>query len=786
MSTDSTLATSSNASGTSASSLAQSKPRSCAICAKRKVSCDKQYPCGRCQRAGIRCVPPTVEKRPRWARNLVRTSNNGGLSASPSTPEGVSDRLRALEAVVRDLRGELDRARSSFAPTADSRASDAADNAPIASLSSPVHADISQTRRSDLSRAFWSRVDNELSGFRHEISHGDHQDQESEAGSGPSPSERQPSAVSADTGTTFLFVPRSQNMTTDASTLFPLASQIPFLLDFYQTRVHSVMVVPHMPSLKKLIRHRQTGFQGQYAPSDEALLFAVFYAAIGSLDTDEVTASFHMSKSELSGQYRKGLEMALARADFLSNPSENLVQALLIFLGIARLEDNSKYLWMMTGLVIRMARFLRYHEDGANISKVTAFQTEMRRRIWWNLCALDMRATEDQGTELAITGGSFSTKLPSNVNDYDLSPEMRQTPPEITGLSDASLLRLCSKVGRTAQHMMAAGSSATMDEQIHFLDALAQELDRDYFGITDQSQHETYLAAAGTMRVFLARLSLLAFVPTLCSSDFSLELARKALIAAIEIAELSHALNTHPSCQPWRWVYQTQQHWHAVVFILLEVCRRPWSPTIERAWLALQSPWLLRSRVPTYRNPSVWIPLKKLMDQARSHRDAELLRLRKDNHAADNLAWEDEQQMPIPSSSITFPMYYNEHIFCQRWWQAVNGPSTSKQPSPSATFNTAGSSSGAHSLYPSPNRATTGHAAHLPYAQHTHDQGATASALQPGSSVPAMTTSGPEYLGNLDIFLGEDAAMGSFEGMEDFDLSNVNWNSWFESASGTL
>lgn len=66
--------------------------------------------------------------------------------------------------------------------------------------------------------------------------------------------------------------------------------------------------------------------------------------------------NFSSSKSDLNLKYRLGLEHALARADFLNVPNITLVQAFAIFLGLVRRHDSPRFVWMMTGLVIRMAQ----------------------------------------------------------------------------------------------------------------------------------------------------------------------------------------------------------------------------------------------------------------------------------------------------------------------------------------------------------------------------------------------------------------------------------------------
>jgi hypothetical protein len=171
----------------------------------------------------------------------------------------------------------------------------------------------------------------------------------------------------------------------------------------------------------------------------------------------------------------------------------------------------------------------------------------------------------------------------------------------------------------------------------------------------------------------MAKMTLIVFLPALFSSpadDISDETRTKFLISAIEVAEYNHELNAEEACRQWRWIYQTYTHWHAIVYLLIEIARRPWSPTVERAWVALHSRWLIPVQKNLDKNLRIWIPLRKLMYKARKHRDAELNRLRADPEAVARIEIED-QNLPLPSSSGPFPAGSSVEIFHQRWRQLV-------------------------------------------------------------------------------------------------------------------
>ena len=60
--------------------------------------------------------------------------------------------------------------------------------------------------------------------------------------------------------------------------------------------------------------------------------------------------------------------------------------------------------------------------------QLSAFDTEMRRRLWWQTILLDSRAAEVFGTGTSMLNGEWSAKLPFNLNDSELTPEMTSLP----------------------------------------------------------------------------------------------------------------------------------------------------------------------------------------------------------------------------------------------------------------------------------------------------------------------------------------------------------------------
>ncbi|KAI1074389.1 fungal-specific transcription factor domain-containing protein [Whalleya microplaca] len=693
--------------------------RSCVTCRTRKVRCDRMSPCSNCRRANIACIFPSLDQPPRWARRLERIASSAKTTqdVDPGVNQ-VMDRLRSLEGLVKELSSQLEQAHAATSASGDGSSSanspessnhnrDMDQHVESSSATNTSHVQrqfgrlvLGEASRSRyISSGFWSRVNDELNGLKMDaegLAGGEYDSSGDEASSRKTRStqelDRTPSERHA-----FLFRHNLSPPVPDLSDLHPLPSQIPFLLDVFSENVNRMAQAVHMPTVTKMTRDLRGSKLSALSPANEALLFAIYYASITSMEEDDIMTNFSSSKSELNLKYRLGLEHALAKADFLNDPDITLVQAFSTFLLLVRRHDSPRFVWMMTGLAIRMAQALGIHRDGSHFAHLTPFEVEMRRRVWWALCMLDVRASEDQGTDLTITHGSFDTRLPSNFNDADFDPETKEMPKEREGISDTSLaLFSCDMCDVTRQMMVVSlkGGTPDLDEQSRLLNEYYGRLERTYLQYSSASGNIAYWVTITIARLVVAKMTLIMWFPVLFSSPnerCSDEMRTKLFIAAIEVAEYNHALNAEQACRHWRWIYQTYTHWYAIVYLLLTATQRPWSPIVERAWTALHSPWLIPAQFNANKNMRIWIPLRKLMAKARRHRDAELERLRRDVVAAHQLEAED-RLTPQPTSSGPFPDADSAEGFRERWRQLVTmSPDTQGTVRPSGEV-TAGSS----------------------------------------------------------------------------------------------
>jgi hypothetical protein len=490
--------------------------------------------------------------------------------------------------------------------------------------------------------------------------------------------------------------------------------------------------------------------------------------------THQVLEKYGANKIDLSLKYRSGLEIALAKADTLNNTNMNAIQALITFLLLSRGSESPRYVWLLTGLVIRMAQSLGLHRDGSHFKQLAPYEVQMRRRVWWLVLTLDLTASEDQGIDLFIANDSFDTNIPLNLNDEDLNTETHTMPEEREGLTDMSITRLyfgSAQVMRKLMATMRTSSVTNLQEQSRMLDDLYRTYEKGFLQYKN-TEDMVYRFSINAAQITMAKMKLIVFLPVLFSSpseQFTNDTRDKLLVSAIEVAEYNHALHIEQAYNPWRWICQTYTHWHAIVFMLIEIRRRPWSCIVERAWVALQSPWLIPTRSIAGKNPRTWIPLQSLIAKVREHREAELNRLRSDVRIAAELEVED-QKLPLPSSTGLLPTIHGVDGNRSRWRQLVSLPEEDAEDTNRPTYQDQSSSG----IVPGPSTSSAADA----NASSLHTESARSAAdisLGFGSIPWLWADAGP----SVDV--PADFDVGSVDIDMDLDR-DVNWHQWIESA----
>jgi hypothetical protein len=416
--------------------------------------------------------------------------------------------------------------------------------------------------------------------------------------------------------------------------LHPSLEQIPMYWEIYKENVDPLIKIFHRPCAEKTILEASQDLDHVSKPL-EVMMFAIYFAAVTSLSAEECMTLFAFEKQAGLKKYRFAFEQALARAGFLSTQELVVLQSFALFLNCVRRYDDSRYVWTLTGLLIRLAQALGIHRDGAKFS-ISPFQTEMRRRLWWQICTLDVRAAEDHGSDPSISEETFDTRLPLNIDDDDIGSSSKETPKEREGWTEMTfdLIRFTvSTTVRRFSYTPVAGpcqkrnAGLTLEDKEHLIEELHQYLENHYLKNCDMNVPLHWVAAT-VARLVMAKMWLIVHHP-LKREDGGAGLPRETqdrlFMTSVEVVKFSRLLETEKSTLKWGWLFRTYVQWHAVTFILSQLCTRTKGPEAEHGWEVIESvfdEWsdlMLASK-----RGMLWKPLRKLKARARAARDKEL------------------------------------------------------------------------------------------------------------------------------------------------------------------
>jgi hypothetical protein len=250
----------------------------------------------------------------------------------------------------------------------------------------------------------------------------------------------------------------------------PTTETATFLWETFLNNVEPLCKILHIPSTRRIVE--MAWQQPQFiSKADECLIFSIYHFAVFSLTETECIANLGQGRDALLQRYHYAARRAFVNALFLRTTSMTVLQALVLFLMPCRHIYDSHTYWILTGIAVRIGQRIGIHRDGEKL-KLPPFQVEMRRRLFYHLLPLDSSAAQISGIGLSITPGTWDTKLPLNINDDELWPEMTELPSEKNGVTQMifCLSRFC--VGK---HLSQVGGPADLESSSHFKDIAAAE-----------------------------------------------------------------------------------------------------------------------------------------------------------------------------------------------------------------------------------------------------------------------------------------------------------------------
>src|SRR6266516_577504 len=133
---------------------------------------------------------------------------------------------------------------------------------------------------------------------------------------------------------------------------------------------------------------------------------------------------------EMASVYCERTTQCLVLADF-TRPAKHTLETLVLYLQAeySRTKDAEVGVWILVGMIVRIAMRMGYHRDPKPYPSITAFQGEMRRRVWTFIRCSDLLFSFHLGLPTLIRMDYCDTGLPRNIYDDELREDMAELPP---------------------------------------------------------------------------------------------------------------------------------------------------------------------------------------------------------------------------------------------------------------------------------------------------------------------------------------------------------------------
>ncbi|KAJ5935009.1 hypothetical protein N7466_004556 [Penicillium verhagenii] len=425
--------------------------------------------------------------------------------------------------------------------------------------------------------------------------------------------------------------------------LHPSAIQIFQLWQVYLNNVNPLLKISHVPTLQNEIIEASANLANVSKPL-EALMFSIYLISITSMSKEEVQAAFGYSKNTLLVRYHKASQQALINATFMRSTELVTLQAFFIYLlSVCHIVDPRSH-FCLIGIAVRVATRLGIHRDGAQF-RLPPFETEQRRRLWWQLAILDKRIAEMTGSAItALSSSRTDCRLPLNVNDGDLHKHTKAAPVsspgstemlfcltrvELLAAAKPSSMRPDPSIARQRHNnepLLPPSSFCPQNEDklpVHGLDDYCAYIESTYLEHCDPEIpiHKFTLLTA---RISLCKLRVVDFMCRSTQATKSPDQERDDIfMAAVQMIEWDNEIYTAKELQGFRWYTRFQAPMSGFFFILNELRQRTTGPLCERAWKAIFNDHEHRGLVRNVNSPMHAAFKKAILKAWEAHEKAE-------------------------------------------------------------------------------------------------------------------------------------------------------------------
>ncbi|KAK5676968.1 hypothetical protein LTS10_010732 [Elasticomyces elasticus] len=156
-------------------------------------------------------------------------------------------------------------------------------------------------------------------------------------------------------------------------------------------------------------------------------------AMLDYLKEDDEPQEYQGKCQDLANTYRNCLTECLILADY-TQPQDFLIEALVFhsFGEYISSRDAKSSTWVLSGMIVRLAMRMGYHQESQPALSPSPFQAEIRRRLWAHIRSADIMLSFQMGLPSMIDQRALKGPLPRNFHDdHGFDEECTTIPPTV-------------------------------------------------------------------------------------------------------------------------------------------------------------------------------------------------------------------------------------------------------------------------------------------------------------------------------------------------------------------
>lgn len=267
-----------------------------------------------------------------------------------------------------------------------------------------------------------------------------------------------------------------------------------------------------------------------------------------------------------------------------------------------RPETDARTVWTLAGVANRIAQSMGVHRDGAALG-VPPFETELKRRIWWQITILDFRSAELSGSGRFGDISLSDTEVPTNVNDTDIWPGMKD-PPVATprGTEMMGCLLRCEfgkfwkekfmektrEGNNVSQANFTMAVPPSIEERDKNIDELEKRLEEKFLRYCEPSIPIQFLCS------FIGRgavnsMRMMAHHPRRYKDDSMIPESEKAILwtLSMKLLQSDNLANSTKTVKRFQWHTKVYFQWHAMIHILTQLKIETTGEKVDEAWTTI-------------------------------------------------------------------------------------------------------------------------------------------------------------------------------------------------------